>query len=214
MEPHSRIYDITVPLSRSLTVYPGDPSIAIEPITQLAKGDVSNTSHIALCSHSGTHLDAPRHFFAQGDGIDGLDLNTLIGAVRVLAITGQNHITADMLRTCELGTSQRILFKTCNSRLWAQSDFQPDYIALTASAAHYLVARGIRLVGIDYLSVDAYEDNEFPVHRILLGANVLILEGLDLRAVTAGDYELMALPLKIQDGDGAPTRVVLRHLTC
>jgi arylformamidase len=213
MEPHSRIYDITVPLSPSLVIYPGDPSVGITPITQLAKGDVANTSHIALCLHSGTHLDAPRHFFAQGDGIDRLDLNTLIGAVRVSMVTGQNHITADMLRTLDLGTAQRILFKTRNSRLWERPDFQPNYIALTASAAHYLVEQGVKLVGIDYLSVDAYEDNDFPVHRILLGANVLILEGLDLRAVTAGDYELTALPLRIQDGDGAPARVILRHLT-
>jgi arylformamidase len=213
MEPRCRIYDITVPLSPTLTVYPGDPAIEITPITQLARGDVSNISHLALCSHSGTHLDVPRHFFAQGDSLDRLDLNTLIGPVRVVMVTGQNPITADLLQTLDLGTAQRILFKTRNSRLWVRPDFQPNYIALTASAAHYLVARGVKLVGIDYLSVDAYEDRYFPVHRILLGAHVLILEGLDLRAVIAGDYELIALPLRIEDGDGAPARVILRDLT-
>lgn len=213
MEPPRRIYDITVPLSPALTAYPGDPSVEITPVTRLSEGDVTNVSRIALCSHSGTHLDVPRHFFAQGDSLDRLDLNTLIGPVRVAAVAGQNHITVDMLRTIDLGTAQRILFKTRNSNLWVQPDFHPHYTALTASAAHYLVARGVKLVGIDYLSIDAYEDTDFPVHRILLGANVLILEGLDLRAVTAGDYELIALPLKIQDGDGAPTRVILRHLT-
>lgn len=212
MEPHCRIYDITVPLSPSLTVYPGDPSVEITPITQLAEGDVTNTSHIALCAHSGTHLDAARHIFAQGDSIEMLDLNTLIGTVRVLTVIGQHHITADMLQKLDFGTAQRVLFKTRNSRLWAQPNFQPDYIALTESAAHYLIARGVKLVGIDYLSVDAYEDGALPVHRILLGANVLILEGLDLRSVADGDYELMALPLKIQGGDGAPARVILRQL--
>ena len=211
MEPHSRIYDITVPLSPSLAVYPGDPSVDIAPVAQLAKGDVTNTSHIALCAHSGTHLDAPRHFFADGDSIEMLDLDTLIGPVRVLTVTGQHHIAADMLQKLDLGTAPRVLFKTSNSRLWAQPDFQTDYIALTASAARYLVAQGIKLVGIDYLSVDAYEDSGFPVHRILLGAKVLILEGLDLRLVPDGDYELMALPLNIQGGDGAPARVILRQ---
>lgn len=213
MEPRRRIYDITVPLSATLTVYPGDPTVNITPVTRLAKGDVANISHLALGSHSGTHLDVPRHFFAQGDSLDRLDLNTLIGPVRVVAVRGQHPITVDVLQTLELGTAQRILFKTRNSHLWERPDFHPDYIALTASAAHYLVARGVKLVGIDYLSVDAYEANDFPVHRILLGANVLILEGLDLRAVPAGDYELIALPLRVQDGDGAPARVILRQLT-
>lgn len=213
MEPHRRIYDITVPLSPALPVYPGDPAIEITPITQLAKGDVSNISHLTLCSHSGTHLDVPRHFFVQGDSLDRLDLNVLIGPVRVVTVTGQNPITADILQTLDLGSARRILFKTRNSRLWVRPDFHPDYTALTASAAHYLVARGVKLVGIDYLSVDAYADNDFPVHRILLGARVLILEGLDLRAVTAGDYDLIALPLRIEDGDGAPARVILRDRT-
>jgi len=213
MELRRRIYDISVPLSPALPVYPGDPAIEMTPFTQLAKGDVSNISHLALCSHSGTHLDVPRHFFAQGDSLDSLDLDTLIGPVRLVTVTGQNPITADLLQRLDLGTAQRILFKTRNSRLWAQPDFHPDYIALTASAAHYLVARGVKLVGIDYLSVDTYGDNDFPVHRILLGSHVLIVEGLDLRAVTAGDYELIALPLRIQDGDGAPARVILRDLT-
>ena len=212
MEQQNRIYDITVPLSPSLAVYPGDAPIKITSVSQLAKGDVANTSRIEMGSHNGTHLDVPRHFFAQGDSTDALDLSTLIGPVQVLRVTGQNHISADTLRTFDLTTTQRILFKTRNSHLWAQPDFQPDYVALTASAACYLIERGIKLVGIDYLSVDAYACNDYPVHRILLGAGTLILEGLDLRAVVPGHYELIALPIRLQDGDGAPTRVVLRHL--
>ncbi|MEE8303364.1 MAG: cyclase family protein [Candidatus Tectomicrobia bacterium] len=209
MRPHSRIYDITVPLSPSLAAYPGDPPIEIVPVTQLAEGDVANVSRVTLSSHSGTHLDAPRHFFAQGDTIDALDLTVLIGPVRVCAMTGRTHITADDLRRLDLDTTQRVLFKTDNGGLWTTPDFQPNYVALTASAAHLLVDLGVKLVGIDYLSVDAYDRQDFPVHRILLGADVLILEGLDLRAVPPGEYELIALPLLLQDGDGAPARVVL-----
>lgn len=212
MEQQHHVYDITVPLSPSLVVYPGDAPIKITPASQLAKGDVVNTSHILMGSHSGTHLDVPRHFFAQGDTTDALDLATLIGPVRVMMVPSQNQITADTLRALDLTTTQRILFKTRNSSLWARSEFQPDYVALTASAAYYLVEQGVKLVGIDYLSVDAYERSDYPVHRILLGAGILILEGLDLRAVMPGHYELIALPLRLQDGDGAPARVVLRHL--
>ena len=117
MRPHSRIYDITVPLSPSLAAYPGDPPIEIVPVTQLAEGDVANVSRVTLSSHSGTHLDASRHFFAQGDTIDALDLTVLIGPVRVCAMTGRTHITADDLRRLDLDTTQRVLFKTDNGGL-------------------------------------------------------------------------------------------------
>src|SRR5215475_1933431 len=206
------IYDITAPLSPSLPVYPGDPEVTITPIAQLRWGDVANVSRLVLSSHTGTHLDAPRHFFEGGLTIDSLDLRLLMGPARVCAFPhATTHLTADDLRPLGLASIQRLLLQTPNTALWEKQGFQANYIALTESAAHLLVEMGVRLVGIDYLSVDAFERQDFPVHHILLGAGIVILEGLDLRAVPPGAYELLALPLLLQDGDGAPVRALLRR---
>jgi len=207
-----RIYDITVPLSSALPVYPGDPEVTITPLAQLQWGDAANVSRLVLSSHTGTHLDAPRHFFAEGLTIDGLDLHWLMGPARVCAFPQvTTHLTADDLRPLGLAGTKRLLLQTSNAALWQKMGFQTNYVALTESAAYLLVEMGVQLVGIDYLSVDAFERQDFPVHRILLGAGVLILEGLDLRAVPPGDYELLALPLLLQHGDGAPVRAILRQ---
>jgi len=206
------VYDITAPLSPSLPVYPGDPAVAITPVAQLQWGDVANVSRLVLSSHTGTHLDAPRHFFQAGLAIDGIARHRCMGPARVCAFpNATTHLTADDLRPLDLAGIQRLLFKTPNSALWERTGFQTNYIALTESAAHLLVDLGVQLVGIDYLSVDAFACQDFPVHRILLGAGVLILEGLDLRTVPPGEYELLALPLLLQDGDGAPVRAILRR---
>ena len=212
MTQQRRLYDITVPLAPTLPCYPGDPPVEVVPVAQLAQGDAANVSRLTLSSHSGTHLDAPRHFFQDGLPIQALNPEAFLGPVQVCAMTRSTHITADMLQPLQLQGVRRVLFKTSNGTLWDKPGFQPDYIALTASAARYLVDLGVALVGIDYLSVDAYERQDFPVHRLLLGAGVLILEGLDLRAVPPGTYELMALPLLLQEGDGAPARALLRDL--
>lgn len=211
MTQHRRLYDITVPLSPALPCYPGDPGVEVTPVAQLAQGDIANVSRLGLSSHSGTHLDAPRHFFQKGHTIDALDLEILVGAAQVCAVTPATHITAEDLQALPLQGVRRVLFKTSNGALWDRPGFQPNYVALAPSAAHLLVKLGVVLVGIDYLSVDAYEHPEFPVHRILLQAGILILEGLDLRTVPPGAYELIALPLLVQDGDGAPARVLLRR---
>lgn len=212
MTERRRIYDITVPLSPALPVYPGDPQVEVRAVTRQARGDAANVSCITLSSHSGTHLDAPWHFVEDGATIDALAPDVLLGPARVYEVATATHITAADLQQLDLQGAQRVLFKTGNGKLWERAGFQSDYIALTASAARLLVERGVRLVGIDYLSVDAFEREDFPVHRILLGANVLILEGLDLRAVPPGAYELLALPLRLQGGDGAPTRAFLRTI--
>jgi len=207
-----RIYDITVPLSPALPVYPGDPEVTITPLAQLQWGDAANVSRLVLSSHTGTHLDAPRHFFAEGLTIDCLDLHVLMGPARVCAFSQvTTHLTADDLRPLGLAGTKRLLLQTPNAALWQKTGFQTNYVALTESAAYLLVEMGVQLVGIDYLSVDAFERQDFPVHRILLGAGVLVLEGLDLRAVPPGDYELLALPLLLQHGDGAPVRAILRQ---
>ena len=206
------IYDITAPLSSALPVYPGDPEVTITPLTQLQWGDAANVSRLVLSSHTGTHLDAPRHFFAEGLTIDCLDLHVLMGPARVCAFPQvTTHLTADDLRPLGLAGTKRLLLQTPNAALWQKMGFQTNYIAITESAAYLLVEMGVQLVGIDYLSVDAFERQDFPVHHILLGAGVLILEGLDLRAVPPGDYELLALPLLLQHGDGAPVRAILRQ---
>ena len=206
------IYDITAPLSPALPVYPGDPEVTITPLAQLQWGDAANVSRLVLSSHTGTHLDAPRHFFAEGLAIDSLDLHVLMGPARVCTFPQvTTHLTADDLRPLGLAGTKRLLLQTPNAALWQKTGFQTNYVALTESAAYLLVEMGVQLVGIDYLSVDAFERQDFPVHRILLGAGVLVLEGLDLRAVPPGDYELLALPLLLQDGDGAPVRAILRQ---
>ncbi|MDH3602874.1 MAG: cyclase family protein [Candidatus Tectomicrobia bacterium] len=206
------LYDITRPLSPALPVYPGDPVIDISPIAQRVWGDAANVSRMVLSSHSGTHLDAPRHFFDAGLAVDAVSLHVLLGAVRVVELPGVAHISLKDVQRLDLEGVTRVLFKTRNSALWECPGFQPDYLAFTPDAAQLLAEHPIQLVGIDYLSVDAFEALDFPVHRLLLGAGIVILEGLDLRAVPPGDYDLCALPLLLEDGDGAPARVVLRAL--
>lgn len=206
------LYDVTRPLSPALPVYPGDPAIELTPIAQCAWGDGANVTRLVLSSHTGTHIDAPRHFFDTGTTVDNLDLQVLIGPARVIDVPCVSHITAADVHAHELQGVTRVLFKTPNASLWDRPGFQTSYHALTPEAAAWLVSCGVRLVGVDYLSVDAYEAVDFPVHRCLLQAGVVIVEGLDLRAVPPGDYDLYALPLLLQDGDGAPARVLLRAL--
>jgi len=158
-----RIYDITVPLSPALPVYPGDPEVMITPLAQLQWGDAANVSRLVLSSHTGTHLDAPRHFFAEGLTIDGLDLHVLMGPARVCAFPQvTTHLTADDLRPLGLAGTKRLLLQTSNAALWQKMGFQTNYVALTESAAYLLVEMGVQLVGIDYLSVDAFERQDFP----------------------------------------------------
>ena len=206
------LYDVTRPLSSALPVYPGDPVIDISPVAQRAWGDPANVSRVVLSSHSGTHLDAPRHFFDTGFAVDAVSLYVLLGPVRVVELTSVGHISPEEVQQLDLDGVTRVLFKTRNSALWELPDFQSDYQAFTPKAAQHLAEQPIQLVGIDYLSVDAFEASDFPVHRRLLGAGIVILEGLDLRDVPPGDYDLCALPLLLEDGDGAPARVVLRAL--
>jgi arylformamidase len=166
-------------------------------------------------------MDAPFHFYKDGAGIDELPLEVLMGRCRVFDLSGiTRHISPEILEACDWKGSEgtgvtRAVFKTRNSRHWANNDpeFDKNFIALTGDAAMYLVHRGVKLVGVDYLSVEAYGGKTHPVHDTLLGAGVVIIEGLNLSDVAAGDYELIALPLKLKGADGAPARVVLRSLT-
>jgi len=179
-------------------------------VARIAEGSRSNVSRITLGTHTGTHVDPPIHFIPDGKAVDELDLEVLIGPALVVDMRGRSAITiADLEATIPAGV-ERLLFKTDNSRLWARGgEFTPDYVALTAEAAHWLVARGLKLVGTDYLSVERYGDPHPGAHSMLLGAGVIIVEGLNLLDVQPGLYQLICLPLKIAQGDGAPARAVL-----
>lgn len=210
-----RFYDVSVPLSASTPTYPGDPGIEIKQWLALANGDVANVSLMNFGLHSGTHVDAPSHFIAGGAKVDSLPLEILVGVAEVVEVA--DHIRAIdesfVAANCVRG-STRVLFKTGNSAFWnsMQEGFREDYVYIAPSAARWLVERGIQLVGIDYLSVEQFKSNNFETHHAFLSKGVVVLEGLDLREVPSGLYELICLPLKVAggSGDGAPARVVLR----
>ena len=212
-----QIYDVSVPLSAATPTYPGDPGIEITNWLALAKGDTANVSLMNFGLHSGTHVDAPSHFIAGGAKVDSLSLESLLGEAEVVEVPDDVRIIdrSFVLANC-LGRSQRILFKTRNSTFWnnLQGGFREDYVYIDQDAARWLVETGIRLVGIDYLSVEQFKSNTFETHQEFLSKGVVILEGLDLREVPSGIYELLCLPLKIAggSGDGAPARVILRTL--
>lgn len=203
--------DVTVPIHAGMVVYAGDPPVEVAPAADIERGDPANVSRLALGSHTGTHVDAPRHFLPGGRGVDGLALDVLLGPARVVECPA-GPVDARAVASAGLGAEQRVLFKTANSGLWRRDGFVRDYQALTLDAARTLVAAGVLLVGIDYLSVEAFGAPGHPVHRCLLEAEVVVLEGLDLAAIAPGRYELACLPLRIRDGDGAPARVLLRPL--
>jgi arylformamidase len=208
-----KLYDVSVSIVKGMPVWPTDPGVSIKLASSLAKGDSANVTRIEMGAHTGTHMDAPRHFERRGKGIDSLPLDVLIGRCRVLDFRKcRGHITRAMLERCDLKGVKRVLFKTTNSSLWKREKhkFNTDFVALAADGAEYLVLRGVKLVGVDYLSVEPFGSKEHPVHHTLLRAKVVVIEGLNLSRVRAGDYDLMALPLKLKGADGAPARVVLR----
>src|SRR5581483_8872375 len=201
-----KIHDITVSISSDLPVYPGDPEIQIRPTLSMAAGDICCVSQLSFGTHIGTHVDPPAHFVRGGATLDQFPLDVLIGPAR--------FIDAAVLARANLDGVSRVLFKTRNSRLWhSAKEFQKSFVYLETDAAGMLVERGVRLVGIDYLSVEKFDFEVPATHYALLRNNVIIVEGLDLSAVAPGDYELICLPLKLRDGDGGPARVVLRELS-
>lgn len=211
------IYDLTLPISPHLAVWPGDPPVEIVREMDAAHGDPFTLTRLNISAHTGTHMDAPRHFFPTGLAIDQLPLDGLMGRAWVAEVgagkTGeQGLVTAVTLDNLAIPKDvTRLLLKTANSKHWTRPltpTFDPDFVALDTSAARWLVERGIQLVGIDYLSIERGDDT-FPVHTALLGAGVVILEGLNLAHVPPGAYHLIALPMRVADADGAPARVVL-----
>lgn len=204
-----RIHDITVPLSAELPVYPGDPPFVITPILSIANGDPVNVSCMTLGTHSGTHLDAPRHFSDGGLTVDEIPLELLIGKALVVEITGVTAIDRRELERLRIKGVERLLLKTDNSELWQQSGFSHDFVALSVEGARFLLEAGVKLIGIDYLSIESVE-GDGEIHRMLLDGGMVILEGVNLADVAPGEYDLICLPLKIEGGDGAPVRALLR----
>ena len=206
-----KIFDVTVPISKDLVVYPGDPPIKIERKNAIDKNDSKfNLSRYSFGSHTGTHVDPPFHFIENGVTVDNLPLELLIGRARVVEIAAP-CIDETVLAEVDLTEDVRVLFKTRNSYLWGQKKFVEDFVYIAPGGARELVNRGIKVVGLDYLSVEKYGAAEPETHLTLLGAGTVIIEGLDLSEVDAGDYEMICLPLRIKDGDGAPARVILRQ---
>lgn len=209
------IFDVSLPLSPRLPVYPDNPPFELSPVKRIARGDSANVSRVVLGTHTGTHVDAPSHFFDGRRTVDRLSLEWLVGPCRVVDVrpTDGRGITADDLRRAGADPiPQRLLLRTPNSGLWGtREDFTPSFSYLTPEAATWLTAGGLKLIGIDYLSIEEFRRPGAPAHRALLGDEVVIVEGLNLAAIEAGEYELICLPLQIAGGDGAPARVVLRR---
>lgn len=207
------VIDISVPIVEGMPIWPGSTGVRITRTMALERGDEATVSQLDTDVHVGTHLDAPGHFIPGGDPIDRVPLDVLVGQASVVHLPDCSAITpADLERAVPHGAA-RVLFRTRNSKRWREPRhmFTPDYVALTLEAARWVVDRGIRLIGVDYLSVQRFSDSA-ETHRVLLGAGVVLLEGLDLSAVLAGEYELFCLPLKLVGAEAAPARAVIRPL--
>jgi len=210
-----KIYDVTVAISGNTPIYEGDPQVEIESSNQIAAGDGANVSRLCFGAHTGTHVDAPNHFIDGTRRVDELDLEKLVGMCRVVEIDG-GVIAVGPEHLPPLDGIDRLLLKTRNSDFWNRPEdgFRTDFTYITAEAAKAVVDAGIVLIGIDYLSIEAPNAVGHPVHITLLEKEVVILEGLDLREVPPGDYELICFPLKYVggNGDGSPARTILRKI--
>jgi arylformamidase len=208
LKRHGGTFDISRPIENGMIVWPGDTPVEVKTTKLL---DNSRLTTLRLSAHTGTHVDAPVHFFRDGIGIDKLDLDILIGPARVLQISEAGCINRHTLEEYSFQGETRLLLGTINSKI-SNLAFKKDYVSLTEDAAEYIVQCGVRLLAVDCLSVDCFESITYPVHHMLLNAGVIIVEGVFLKDVAAGKYELLCLPLKLIDSDGAPARVVLREV--
>jgi arylformamidase len=210
-----KIYDITIPITPSMVVWPGDPPVNLQRLSSIDKGDTSNVSQICMSVHTGTHIDAPEHFIDKSKTIENIPLDKLVGKALVLEINDQtgvinekvlmSHPQKEALLTCK-----KLLFKTKNSRLWETShdQFDEQYVGIDSSGASFLAKLNLDLIGVDYLSISTFNDTEIP-HQILLDREIVLLEGINLQNVPPGSYDLYCLPLPIEGSDGAPARTIL-----
>ena len=206
-----RLLDVSVPLAPETPTYPGNPPFELQAVKRIAEGGSSNVSRVVMGTHSGTHVDAPKHFFDDGPGVDRVPLDLLIGRARVVEVERRGGIGEEDLAAAGLREDLRVLLKTPNSALWNSPGFHHDYTYLTEAGARYLVDQGVKVVGVDYLSVEQFKKPGAPAHHALLAQGVVVIEGLNLAEADPGMYELYCLPLRIPGADGAPARVVLKR---
>jgi arylformamidase len=205
--------DISIPLRNGMVHWPGDRPFELRRESGMSQGGEYNLSSFSTSAHAGTHMDAPLHFLADGASMDDLPLETVIGRARVVAIEDPERIRTRELEGYRILPGERVLFKTANSlRAWGDQPFEKRFVAFAAEAAEYLARLRPSLVGVDCLSVGAFESDGAETHRALLGAGIWVIEGLDLHRVDPGDYELVCLPLRIAGVEGAPARAVLRRI--
>lgn len=207
-----KIYDISLTISPGMLLWPGDPPVELERVASMDSGAHANVSRLACSVHTGTHVDAPHHFLNDGRTVEALPLDVLTGPARVVQVPDEvDLVTAGVLEAAAVppGTL-RLLLKTRNSRLWrrGEQEFAPGFVGISPDGAEWLVRHGVKLIGVDYLSVAPYKQSG-PTHQALLGPGMIVLEGLDLSAVTPGAYDLYCLPLKLAGSDGAPARAIL-----
>lgn len=205
-----RIIDISVPIVNGGLVYPGNPEIRIEPHSELSRGASSNLSRLSFGSHTATHVDAPRHFFEAGSSVDELPLNALLGPARVVSFPDDvMSVTAALLQRHDLDGVERLIIRTRNSGFVREREFRRDFTYVAPDAAMHLASLGLKLVGVDYLSVEQFRSGHHQTHRTLLERGIVIVEGLDLSAIEPGTYDFYCLPLRLEGLDGAPARAVL-----
>jgi arylformamidase len=207
----SKWIDISVTLRSGMVHWPDNPEVRIERMLDMEKGAVCNVSNMSLGAHTGTHMDAPLHFIRNGTGLDRMPIDATIGPARVIEIRDKESIKPEELKSQRIRRNERLLFKTRNSRhSWRTDKFDENFVFISKEAAQFLVDRGVQTVGVDYLSVGGFKKDGRETHQILLGAGIWVIEGLNLSKVKPGSYELVCLPLKVLNGDGAPARAVLK----
>jgi arylformamidase len=207
--------DISVALVDELPTWPGSPGVSAKLRMAISRGDDANVTQLNIDVHSGTHVDAPRHLIDQGDDVEQLGLDPFIGPAIVLDTGSAKEITASVLETATIPAgTERLLLRTANSLglEMYERPFDEEYAALTVDGAEWLAAQGLRLVGIDYLSIQRYSEPA-DVHILLLGAGISLLEGLRLVDIAPGAYELICLPMRLVNAEGAPARAIVRPLT-
>lgn len=205
------VIDISPQLRQPMPTYPGNPVYSIRTVRSVEEGERSTLSQITLGTHAGTHVDAPSHFIAGEAPLEDMGLEALVGTARVIALDVAEQIERADLEPHLITRGERIVLKTRNGALWDKDAFDPEYVFLSVDAARYLAEVGIACLGVDYLSVGG-KGNGVEVHQALLGAGILLIEGLDLRAVEPGEYDLVCLPLRLAGAEAAPARAILRRL--